>query len=162
MKALLAILAVYNIGVAGYSQTNTNAPLSLTWKYHLPISGSYRPEPSVGFFAGEVIEIKSNKFHYTQFTDDLGFRVPDCEGQIFQFSDHVFFDHRKIPSPDRVSGLLNNHPVLWTYEAFHNWKKTGEIDPMGILFWRQPEIKRDAVTNRSEMIRQLRSAMRTN
>lgn len=161
MKALLAILAIYSVGVAAHSQSNTNAAPLFTWKARPPLSGCYMPE-GPGLLAGEILDIKSNRFRYTWFTDSIPFHAPDYTGNIIEFSDHIFFDHCKIPSPDRVSGLLDDRPVLWTYEAFNNWKRTGKIDPTGILYWNQPETKRDPLTNRIEMVRQLRQAMRIN
>jgi len=160
MKALLVII-LFSFAVAGHSQSNTNAAPLLTWKFQAPVDGRYCPQ-SGGWFAYENIAIEGNRFHYFITSDSLGHRNPDYRGKIIQFPDHIWLDHRKVPNADRVPGLLANHPVLWTYEAFDHWKKTGEIDPTGILYRSKPQIVCDPATNRNEMFRQVRSALRSN
>ena len=161
MKALLAILILSSFTSAARFQTNTNAAPLLTWKFQAPVDGSYGPASTAGWFAWENIVIESNRFHYFVTSDCLGGN-PNCKGKIIPFCDHICLDHAKMPDPDRVSGLLTNRPVLWTYEAFDHWKKTGEINPMGILYRREPFIPRDPATNRNEMFRQVRAAVRDN
>jgi hypothetical protein len=162
MKTLLAIIIVSNFAVAAYSQTKTNASPLLTWKFQAPVDGSYERGWVYGLLSFESIEIDGNRFRYRIFSDSIGTRLPDYKGKIIQFPDHMWLSHRKVPDADRVSGLLTNHPVLWTYEAFEHWKKTGEIDPMGILYWNEPLLGRIPATNRSEMFRQVRAAVRDN
>jgi len=159
-KTLLITIILSTFAVAGHSETNTNAAPTLTWKFQAPVDGMYGPLSTAGCFAYENIEIEGNHFRYFITSDCLGGN-PDYKGKIIQFNDHIWLDHRKMPSPDWVSGLLTNRPVLWTYEAFDHWKKTGQIDPMGILYRSEPLIARDPATNRNEMFRQVRATIQS-
>jgi hypothetical protein len=164
VKTFLIIIIFSIFVLAGHSQNNTNAAPSLTWKFQPPVNGSYAWGWTEGLLASENIEIEGNYFRYFILSDSIsiGHRIPIYKGKIIQFADHVWLKNRKIPNPDRVSGLLTNRPVIWTCEAFDRWKKTGEIDPMGILYRWEPVIPRDPATNRNEMFRQVRAAIRDN
>jgi hypothetical protein len=161
MKALLAIIILSSFAVAGHSQSNTNAAPLLTWKFQAPVDGRYCPQSTGGWFAYENIEIEGNHFHYFVTSDCMGPGNPNYKGKIIRFNDRICLDHRKVPNPDLVPGLLTNRPVLWTYDAFEQWKKTGEINPMGILYLSQPQIVRDPATNRNEMFRQVRATIQS-
>jgi hypothetical protein len=159
VRTLLIIVIFSSFAVAGHSQTNTNAAPLSTWKFQAPLDGSYSQESTPGLMAYEVIEIEGNHFRYFIVSDSIGHHIPIYKGRIIQFPDHIWFNLRKMRDPDRVSGLLTNRPVIWTCEAFDHWKKTGEIDPMGILYRSEPQIMRDPATNPAEMFRQVRAVL---
>ena len=102
-----------------------------------PPDGIYGPNPAIAWFAGEVIDITGDDFHYEYFSDCLP-GPPPLTGRIKVLEDHIHLDHPNVPNPERIADVLDGKPVLWTKNAYQLWKTTGEIDEIGILYFRSP------------------------
>ena len=146
MRTLLAITFFVVLGFTGYAQKT--APVS--WKLQPPTSGLYGPDPSQRWYTGELVRIDGTNFHYTRFTDVAGSPVPAYTGRVVLYGDHIYLDHPGVPYPYRISGLLTNRPVLWTWEGYEQWKKTGKIDELGILYLEKPRVEQGAAANGSQ------------
>jgi hypothetical protein len=102
-----------------------------------PASGTYSPwrdpKDQIKYFAGELISITNSSFHYGTFSD-----VPDTRvhysGSVSVFKDHIYLDHPGIPYPYRVAGVADGVPVLFTWEGYEQWKKTGKVFELNVLF----------------------------
>jgi hypothetical protein len=101
-----------------------------------PPDGRYVPDPSKHWYAGEIITINGASFHYSYFTDALP-GPPDRTGTIKFFADHILLDQRDVPNPERIPGVLDGVPVLWTKEGFTEWKKTGNVKELCVLYLRK-------------------------
>lgn len=96
--------------------------------------GTYVPDPTHSWFAGEVVEIHEDSFRRTYFTDVVGAEPPPITGSVKIIGDHILLDAQGLHDPERVPRVLRGTPVLWTIKAFAQWKKTGKIDELGVLY----------------------------
>lgn len=99
-----------------------------------PTPGTYAPwrdssENDGRFFAGEIIIIHDTSFRYGNFSDDLDTNYPpdDFTGKLSVFKDHIFLNHPGVPYPYRIAGKADGTPVLMTWKAHEQWKKTGKV-----------------------------------
>lgn len=99
-----------------------------------PPEGRYGPNPQRLAMAGEIITVTRDSFRQEYFSD-IRPLPPGCSGKIKVFKDHFILDHPQAENPERVAGVLNGVPVVWTKDAFQLWKKTGHVDESGILYW---------------------------
>ena len=137
MKALFAIIVFGYLGNASDAQEATNAQSSVDWKPQALSSGIYEPDRECYWFAGEVIRIDGTNFYYHHFTDVPPFSS-DYTGAVVQLKDHILLDHPKVPSPERISGLLSNRPVLWVWDGYQEWKRLGlNPNPSELLYLRE-------------------------
>jgi hypothetical protein len=96
-------------------------------------NGSYEPDPKKTWYAGETITIKEDKFHRAYFTDDLAHTPPSKEGSIRFFSDYILLDGLDR-NPKRIPGFIDGVPVLWTVDAYGEWKNTRKVKDVGVLY----------------------------
>jgi hypothetical protein len=150
MKTPAGIAILLGLGVLAYAQQSHRAVVSVSWKLQPPVSGRYVPDPSKSWFAGEIVQIDGTNFHYTQFTDVGSARVPDYRGRVLIFKDHIYLDHPGMAYPYRISGLLTNRPVIWTWKGYEQWRKSGEIDELDILYLEIPGGEQGAATKGSQ------------
>ena len=138
MNKDLAALLLVCLAAASCAHTDTH-PLAwpLTWQPRPPPDGQYEPDHRFEWYAGEQIRIQGTHFHYTRFHDVVGVGWAS-EGTLNVFPDHVVLNGAKVLNPYRISGLLTNHPVLWTQQGFEQWTNNGSIDPMEILYLSHP------------------------
>jgi hypothetical protein len=101
-----------------------------------PPNGIYGPDPKHQWLAGELMTISGNTFRYRYFTDALP-GPPPCTGMIRIFPDHFVLDHPDAPNPERIAGVLNGVPVIWTKDAYEAWKKWGVVREIGVLYARE-------------------------
>ena len=136
MKSTLLFALVVCFGAACSADENPK-----TIKAVKPPDGVYGPNPKMAWYAGEVVTIKGDTFHWKFFTDALP-GPPDRTGSIKVFKDHILLDDPKVPNPERIADVINGVPVLWTKDAYQSWKKTGEADWVcGLLYFHQQPAK---------------------
>ncbi|HZV35079.1 MAG TPA: hypothetical protein VFB72_10950 [Verrucomicrobiae bacterium] len=105
-----------------------------------PASGLYGPwrdKDKNRPYAGELIVITNASFRYTTFSDVVGKR-PEYSGTVSVFKDHIYLNHPGIPYPYRVAGVADGVPVLFTWEGFEQWKKTGKVFELNVLYLQKP------------------------
>ena len=102
-----------------------------------PASGNYAPWQSKNHwaYAGEIIVISGSTFRYRRFTDVLSDKPePDYSGSFSVFENHINLDHPNVPNPYRVAGVADGVPVLMTQKGFEQWKKTGKVSELNVLY----------------------------
>jgi len=107
------------------------------FKLSEPAPGTYAPQDShnrIMFFAGEIIIIEGSSFRYTRFSDVGSYIPPDYRGEFSSFSDHIYLNDPRVPSPFRIAGVADGTSVLLTREAYEQWQKTGAVAPGTILY----------------------------
>jgi hypothetical protein len=122
------------IGRHAYEKKYGNKPKEP--KAARPPDGSYDPDPKKHWYAGESITISGDTFRYNYFTDALP-GPPERTGTIKVFEDHILLDNPNVSNRERIAGVLDGVPVLWTRDAYEAWKKTGAISELGVLYLRK-------------------------
>jgi hypothetical protein len=106
-----------------------------------PTNGTYAPwrdaKNQTKYYAGETITLTNASFRYTTFSDVVG-NHRDYSGKVSIFKDHIFLDHPGMPFPYRVAGLADGVPVLFTWEGYEQWKKTGKVFELNVLYLQKP------------------------
>jgi hypothetical protein len=100
-----------------------------------PALGTYKPwrDPKERWYAGEIIILTNSSFHYIKFSDVVG-RHRDYSGTLSIFKDHIYLNHPDVPYPYRIAGVADGVPVLFTWEGYEQWKKTGKVFELNILY----------------------------
>jgi len=102
-----------------------------------PTPGTYTPwspHNKIGYFAGEVIIMQGSTFRYTGFSDTSSYIPPDYRGEFSSFSDHIYLNDPRVPSPFRVAGTADGVSVLLSREGYKQWQTTGTVAPGMVLY----------------------------
>jgi hypothetical protein len=104
----------------------------------IPALGTYAPwqEPKdqINWFGGELIKINRSSFQYHEFSDDLSHPLPDCSGPVSLFKEHTYLNNTNVPDPYRIAGTADGRPVLLTLDGYQQWKETGKVFELNILY----------------------------
>ncbi len=102
-----------------------------------PTNGTYTPwrdtKNHVNWYAGEIITITNSAFYYVYFTDVRG-HEKKYSGKVSVLKDSIFLDQSGIAEPYRVAGVADGVPVLLKRKAYKQWKETGKISELDILY----------------------------
>jgi hypothetical protein len=133
----LAILMLLTLAChAGQRSSDGMIPVA-KFVVSTPASGLYGPwrdaKDQTKWYAGELITVTNSSFRYTTFSDVVGKR-PDYSGTVSVFKDHIYLDHPGVPYPYRVAGVADGTPVLFTWEGYEQWKKTGKVFMLNVLY----------------------------
>jgi len=131
--ALLLLLAMTccagelsNDGMVSVAKFSVSAPA-------FGLYGPWRDKDKTGWYGGELITITNATFNYTTFSDVAGKR-PEYSGALLVLTDHIYLNHPGVPYPYRVAGVADGVPVLFTWEGYEQWKKTGKVFELNILY----------------------------
>ena len=107
-----------------------------------PAYGLYGPwrdaKDQHNWYAGELVIITNASFRYTTFSDVVRTNRPDYSGTVSVFKDHISLNHPGVPYPYRVAGAADGIPVLLTWEGYEQWKKTGKVFELNVLYLQKP------------------------
>jgi hypothetical protein len=102
-----------------------------------PANGRYTPwrnaQSHPNYYAGEIIAITNSVFHYTFFSDVVG-DGRDYSGKVSATNNFIFLQHPGIAYPYRVAGVADGVPVLLTWAGYEQWKKSGMVFELNILY----------------------------
>jgi hypothetical protein len=92
------------------------------------------PKDQINWFGGELIKINKSSFQYHEFSDDLSHPLPDYSGSVSIFKEHIYLNNTNVPDPYRIAGTADGRPVLLTLDGYQQWKETGKVFELNILY----------------------------
>ncbi|MGA3285014.1 MAG: hypothetical protein ABSD57_11230 [Verrucomicrobiota bacterium] len=163
--ALLFVLLSVSAVVAGESTKDGFVPIA-KFEVSSPVPGWYAPwrdpKDQTKWYAGQLILITNASFRYGTFSDVVGVPRPDYSGPLKVFADHIYLDHPGVPYPYRVAGKADGIPVLVTWEGYEQWKKSGKVFELNILyFWKDDAKEANKTVQRTGASRSAQETNRT-
>ncbi len=141
---MLLIFVCASFAVASERFKDGLVPIS-KFEVSAPATGRYAPwrdpKDQIQYYGGEIIVVRDASFQYVVFSDYLGRPLPDYSGPLMTFKDHVYLDHPGVRLPYRVAGIADGVSVLVTWAGYEEWKKTGKIFELDILYLEKEEKK---------------------
>jgi hypothetical protein len=138
MKKLIPLWLILPVICSASAEYKPIPPGEEVALVHLPVFRKYVPNPNKSWFAGSIIEIKGDRFHYRYFTDVADDDRPEVkeglDGSVRYFASYIELTYPDGRKSYHVLSMLDGRHVLWDWAAFEQWKRSGYIKELGILF----------------------------